>query len=237
MRVLLTRPYHDSARVATALTSRGIGTVIWPMIEVRPTVRMIEVPTGTDAIAFTSANAVRIFAGLVDTCDLAALSVGDRTAIVAKAAGFTDVYSADGNVDDLAKLIGLGGWTQIFHPHGRNVAGDLGDALHAAGVMVHGAEIYETVPTAPPSPDLSAELVSSEIDVVTLWSPRSAELFSAANRLFGKLDLSGAVALAISQNTANPLESSDFKRVDVAEHPSAEGMLASLDALHRAMRQ
>lgn len=237
MRVLLTRPRADSERIAADLARRGIDSVIWPMMEVRALTDAISVPSGTDAIAFTSANAVSLFAEHCGERDLPALCVGNRTAMIAREIGFRSVRSADGDLGDLARLIESGGWSQIFHPRGRHVAGDLGAALHGAGALVEDAEIYMTEPTREPDAALSAELLSEKIHVATVWSARSAQLFCEAYRAFEALDLSGATALAISENAAKPLESAGFRQIAVASVPSAGGMIAALEAQATAMRQ
>ncbi|MEO1495226.1 MAG: uroporphyrinogen-III synthase [Pseudomonadota bacterium] len=237
MRVLLTRPRPDSARIAAELAQRGMDSVIWPMMAVQALVDRIDVPPRTDALAFTSANAVQIFADMSDTRAVPALCVGARTAEMAKAAGFADVHSAEGVLEDLAALIVAGGWRQVFHPHGRHVAGDLAGAVAPSGATVAGAEIYETRAAPPPDQALVDALLSEKIHVVTLWSFRSAALFAQALRDLPALDLTGSVALAISENAAKPLVSGAFARIDVAPRPSARGMIAALDGLAAALRQ
>lgn len=237
MRVLLTRPRADSLRIAERLTAQGMQPLIWPMMEIRPTVDHIDIPEGSDAIAFTSANAVRIFAELHTSRALPVVCVGARTARAAKDAGFTTVQSADGDVRDLGALIASSGWRRVFHPHGLHKAGNLAQAVGGTATTVQEAAIYESVPSPPPDPGVVLELVSKKIDIVTLWSPRSAQLFLTAYQDLDGIDLSGTIALAISSNAAKRLESGDFHRIEVAGHPSAEGMLAALDALRVALRQ
>ena len=101
MRVLVTRPEDDARRLVALLADRGIEVVSAPLLH-------IDLLTGDDldlngvqALLFTSANGVRSFGTRSGERDIPALCVGDATAREARDAGFTDVRSAGGDVDDV----------------------------------------------------------------------------------------------------------------------------------------
>src|SRR5690606_35988892 len=99
MRVLVTRPQPDASRTAAILESLGHEVMVDPLLNLEPMVT--EMPAGPfDALAATSANAMRIAATLsgVDALrDLPLFPVGTHTACAASEAGFMDVRDADGD--------------------------------------------------------------------------------------------------------------------------------------------
>src|SRR5258708_16884060 len=107
MRLLVTRPESDGQRVAAALRTRGHQVLLAPLMSIE-TIEGIDLGTSHSAVLMTSANAARALATYPERRELVALpvfTVGRRTAEAAAVVGFTDVRSADGNADDLARLI------------------------------------------------------------------------------------------------------------------------------------
>src|SRR5665213_3256999 len=106
MRIVVTRPQADSERTATTLRARGHDVLIAPLLQVEL--------VGTDffggwgGIIITSANAPGAIAGHPAREKLTKLplyAVGQRSADAARAAGFSNVTSAGGDVRDLVRLI------------------------------------------------------------------------------------------------------------------------------------
>src|SRR5436305_15154041 len=108
MRLLLTRPEHDAEHTAAVLRAHGHEVLLAPMLRIEP---VVPIDFGTDAFAavvMTSANAARALANHLrrdELQKLPAFVVGRRTAEAARAAGFRDVTSADGNLDELVRVI------------------------------------------------------------------------------------------------------------------------------------
>jgi uroporphyrinogen-III synthase len=102
MRVAITRAMPEAEITAQRVRELGAEPVIAPLLTI--------VPCGYDtntedaqAIIFTSINGVRAFPATREA-RARILAVGDATADAARAAGFLDVRSADGDVDALAAL-------------------------------------------------------------------------------------------------------------------------------------
>lgn len=223
MRVLLTRPAADSARTARELEAAGASCLAWPLTRIVPLPGAVEVPPGTEALLFTSANGVRAFADGSTRRDLPVLAVGNRTAAAAREAGFDAVVSAAGGVRDLARLAKASRWRRFLHPRGRETTGDLAGALSAAGLTVAEAVLYAAQPAGPPPPEVERALTEGGVDLVTIWSPRSAAIFR--DRLdAASWPLSRTDVLGISENAVAPLRSAGFRSVAVAERPDAGGM-------------
>src|SRR5262249_45866543 len=147
MRALITRPREDSERLAEALAKRGIESLIEPLLTVVP---VADAPIALDrvqALLFTSANGARAFATRRPERHLATFAVGDATAVALRAAGFTRVESAGGDVEDLARLVKARldpTKGALLHIAGTAVAGDLAGVLRAAGFAVERAALYLT---------------------------------------------------------------------------------------------
>src|SRR5262249_41242918 len=109
VRILVTRPEPDAERTAQKLRARGCEVVLAPVLRMG---RLDQGDLGAgpwDAVAMTSANAAHALARharRLELVRLPVLTVGRRTAEAARTAGFTDIASADGNEQTLARLIG-----------------------------------------------------------------------------------------------------------------------------------
>jgi len=107
VRLLVTRPDPDGARTAQALRARGHAVVLAPLL--RPeTIAFVLPEQAFSAVVLTSANAARAIAdhpGRAQLTALTAFTVGRRTAEAARALGFRDVRSADGDKGDLVDLL------------------------------------------------------------------------------------------------------------------------------------
>src|SRR6202042_3296229 len=109
-----------------------------------------------------------------------AFAVGDATAAAAREAGFADIASAGGAVEDLAKLViarlkpkdGA-----LIHAAGSVTAGDLSGMLEAAGFAVRRAVLYEAAPSEALSPATRDAIARGEIDAALFFSPRNAATF------------------------------------------------------------
>ena len=237
MKALVTRPRADALALAEALAARGIEAVIEPLLTIRPDPEagaLLDAALGgAQALLFTSANGVRVFAGASARRDLAVFAVGDATARAAKAAGFAQVESAQGAVAELAKLASArlkpeAGY--LLHPAAGQVAGDLAGDLAKAGFRVRRAVIYESLPVAGLSAETAALLRRGGIGAALFFSPRAASSFV---RLAGEAGLTDSLAktaaVALSAEVAAALRGLAWRRIAVAESPTESSLLAALE--------
>lgn len=235
MRILLTRPEADAARTAAALRARGHETIIAPLlaIEIVPDAELGAGPW--TAIAVTSANAVRAIAGHRRRDELRALpvfTVGAHSAQEMSAAGFADVTSADGNADNLAKLIAARAppGARLLYLAGEERSGDLAGALRAQAFMVDTALVYRAV-AAERLPHHAIAALEAGIDAVLHFSRRSAEAYINAARNSGLVDeaVTKPKHICLSERIAAPLSAIGAARIRVAARPDEAAMITLCD--------
>src|SRR5215467_8521162 len=108
MAVLVTRPLPDGETTAADLRARGFEVVAAPMLRFEPFGFSDDSEAPYGGIIVTSANAIRAVESRLAGSSLLKLplfAVGERTAAVARAAGFDNVLSADGDAAALRDLV------------------------------------------------------------------------------------------------------------------------------------
>jgi len=233
MRALITRPQEDAADLAAALTARGIEPLIEPLLQIKPVDGARIDLDGVQALLFTSANGVRAFAVLTPRRDLPAYTVGDGSAAAAKLAGFTQIESAGGDVNALASLVcdrlnpqqGV-----LFHAAGSVTAGDLAGRLEGAGFGVRRVALYEAAPATALSPETRMNLTLGGIDLILLFSPRTATTFATLWRQAGAPSLERVCAICLSAAVAREVGDLSWRDVFIAERPDLPSLLALVDA-------
>jgi uroporphyrinogen-III synthase len=230
-RVWITRAQPGADATAARVRDLGLEPLVEPLLEVRTLPAEPVDLDGVGAIAFTSANAVRAFVPRSAACATPVFVVGAATAAAARAAGFEDVRSADGDVRALGELI-ASRWSasdgEILHPSAAEPAGDLVGALMAAGLSARRLTMYETVERSP-SPSLFDVLPG--IRFVLAHSPRGAR---ALAEVLERSPAPQLTALCLSPAVAAPLAAVGLALVESAQAPQEEALLELLSA--RAQR-
>lgn len=233
MRVLVTRPLEDARETQARLASRGHEAIVAPLLSVRfhdgPAIDL----TGVQAILATSANGVRAVARRTERRDLALFAVGPQTARTAMRAGFSNVKSADGDAEALARAVPA--WVSVasgdlLHASGVEGEGRLAKALSAAGFKLRTEFLYDVAAISELPKPIVDELVGDTLDAVLLFSPRSARvlancvtdagLTSHAARLLG---------VCISEATAAALAPLNIANIRIAQRPNQASLLGCLD--------
>ena len=197
--VWITRARPGAEATAAKVAALGFTPVVDPLLEVAPIAASIDL-AGVAALAFTSVNGVRAFSALSDVRSSPVFAVGDATASAAREAGFAQVASADGDVDDLARLIVAAAPGPILWTGAREPAGDLVATLNEAGVAARAVAVYETVERAPS--DTILALMDRPLTVL-LHSPRAARRL---DEILRRRPAPALRALCLSKAVAAPLE-------------------------------
>ena len=226
--ILLTRPQMQSERFAEMcrqLLGAEQQIILSPLMEIE--ILPISVTWSRYlGLIFTSENGVRAYAQAQVGLDLPAYCVGDRTAKAASEAGLK-AHSAKGSADDLIELIkdaGVSG--PLLHIRGEHMRGDIAGRL---GVPVDEVVAYDQVPK-PLNTTALAALVGQKTVILTLFSPRTAELFfNETVRITAPLQV-----IAISETVkeavlgSNHAQNAENIAIQIALTPDAAAMLQAI---------
>ena len=232
MRVLVTRPQPDALETADMLIVRGHQPIVAPLLSVNfhdgPEIDLV----GVQAILATSTNGVRALSRRLARRDLPVFAVGPKTAHTATDAGFSDVKSADGDAEALAKVVA--NWTspqqgQLLHACGVEADGGLAATLVASGFQVRTEFLYD-VRAVIELPAVARDALSrSEVDGVLLFSPRSALVFAELVTHAGLTNAaSNLIGVCISRAAALNLAALNMHDVRVAKRPNQRSLLDCL---------
>lgn len=222
LKVWITRAEPGASATAERVAALGHAPIVAPLLRIEPVAEPDIDLRGVAALAFTSANGVRAFADREPSRTLKVFAVGAGTAAAAKAAGFRNILSADGDVHALAQRIAarkaeLKG--VVLHPGAAEPAGDLVGELIDAGIEARGVALYDAVPVSPDADFLAA---MAELDVVLVHSPKAAKALAGTLR---KRDAAHLRVLCLSPAVAKPLARAKVREVVRAPFPIEAALL------------
>jgi uroporphyrinogen-III synthase len=227
MHVVMTRPQPGAT--AARWRGRGATVTVAPLLDVaaRAWVPPAALP---DAVAFTSANGVRLAGPDADRYHhLPVFAVGAATATAARDAGWSAVRDGGGTAAalfDVARRTGVG---TLLHLAGV----DRVAAPVPAGLTVTVREVYAASLLDLPA-HVAALLGAGRVDAVLLYSARTAAHFAAAVDGAG-IDR-GGVALAALSPAVAAAAGSGWRAVAVATTPDDAALFAAVTALCDKMR-
>lgn len=224
MRFLVTRPIDASESIARQLRHQKYHAFIDPLMTVECLPKHAFDLSDYQALIFTSSNGVQTFKEKYHTSNITVFTVGNKTAKTAKAIGFNDVISADGDVDKLSetlirKLDPTDG--PLLYLSGMHIAKDLNHLLQQAEFTIDKFEIYQIIPANGLSEETKQRLKEGEIDFIPFYSPQSALIFmELVNKAGLQRTLAPVTALCLSAAVSDVLESSQWKEVLTAQKPT-----------------
>jgi len=229
--LLLTRPEAQSRALAKDIDTIFPDTarcIISPLLEIAPAGALPDL-AAFQALIFTSVNGVQAYVGLSGPIGLRAFCVGARTAKVAGDAGLQAV-SADGGAKDVVALVQSqlapdGG--AVLHIRGEHVAGEIAMSLRGVGFSVEEAVLYQQVAQGL-TETARAALANGEIDVLPLYSPRTAETLLTEISNNPDWPIGQITAICISENVAKAVHTAGFGGVDIAAGPNGAEMLSAI---------
>jgi uroporphyrinogen-III synthase len=221
-RLWITRASPGAEATAARVRTMGFEALVIPVMEVRLLPATIDL-AGVGALAFTSVNGVRAFAAASRERGLRVFAVGTTTAGAARDAGFSDVLSADGDVDALAAVIATGRPTgAVLHAGAAEPAGDLTGDLARLGVEARAVALYETAPAKLPS-DLAQRI--GAMDGVIAHSPRAGRILA---EIFQANPAPHLAVYCLSPEVAATLEGGGAGPVFAAPLPNEDALLSLL---------
>jgi len=224
--VLVTRPEPDASETADLLRQRGWRPVVAPLLIVRP-IALRPVPACA-AVLVTSGNALPALG--TDWYGVPVLAVGNRTAARARAAGFRDVCSADGDATALLALAQarFPPGTALLLPAGVGQGRALASALTAAGFHVYRRTAYRAAAVRA-LPDTARQgLDAGTVDAALFLSALTAQVFARLLPRDMHATLASVDAVVIGSQVATALAHLPWRRLRVSAKPTLERVLALL---------
>lgn len=233
MRLLVTRPEEDAGPLIAVLEAQGHQVLHAPMLTIRYLHDAVIPARDWAGLVFTSANGVRALLGhgiFSSVRHLPVFTVGEASATEARAAGFAEVTSADGDVTALASLIAKHHAPErrpILHVAGSVIAGDLAGDLGQRGFEVHRAVLYGSERVVGLPEPVTAAFKAGTLHGALFFSPRTAIAFREAVLKAGVQDaLATVTGFCLSDAVARALEGLSFDRVLVASRPEQASLLS-----------
>ncbi len=233
MRLIITRPAGDAARMAEELRRLGHEAEIHPLIEIAFLPIRADALDGVSALIVTSRNALRSLGqsdALASALRRSVFCVGEATAAEAQRLGFTDVRTGPGAARDLLPIIRQAPEARagrLLYLTGGHLAFDLEAALAADGLELIRVIAYEARELSPASAAALAAKLRTGVDGVILMSPRTALIFS---RIFteaaGGGERRAITCYCLSEAVAAPLRGIAGLTCRVARAPAEAEVLA-----------
>jgi uroporphyrinogen-III synthase len=235
---LITRPVAGAEALAAAVAAAGFIPILAPLLEIVPHLPVVfPDTTGVQALLFTSATAVRLFAQAVPVRTLPAYTVGDATAAAAALAGFASVISAHGDGATLARLAAARldpAHGRVVHVSGEHLAFDACAALARQGFTTERRVLYASRPVSSLPEEAVRALLAGEVAAVLFFSARTATTFA---KLVAGTPLVPAckacVALGLSQAVCAPVAHLPWTSILSPSTPTTEFLLALLQTQRR----
>lgn len=235
MRLLVTRPEEDTARLRAHLIAQGHEVLVEPLLKIS-----FEPPDDLDlaeaqALIATSANAVRALSrspSLDVAQALPLFAVGPGTTEAAQALGFQNVITGPRDAEALIALIALkadvnGG--PLVYLASNVTATDLAGELRRLGFTVQEPVVYTSRVATHFSDPIVRRFERGQIDGVLLFSPRTARTYARLLDAHGLAGRTGAVRhFCLSEAVARGLDRVNAAQIAVAAAPNLQEMLALL---------
>jgi uroporphyrinogen-III synthase len=233
MRLLVTRPEPDNERTAAALRAQGHDVLLAPLLRIEPVADADLGPGPFAAVLLTSANGARAIAAhprCGELLLLPVLAVGRTSADAARAVGFTNVASADGDARDLMRLAAARFRSTplpLLHLAGEDRSHELDG--HLPDLIIHTVVVYRATKADSFPPGVRTALAEGRIDAVLHFSQRSVESYLAcAGGLAAALQ---PMHYCLSERTAVPLRNAGAERIVVAGRPDEASLLGLISRM------
>lgn len=207
-RVLVLRPEPGASATVEKARGLGLDAVAVPLFQIEPVDWEAPEAGGFDGLLITSANAIRAGGTELERLrGLKVFAVGAATADAAREAGFDVGAVGDAGVDRL--LGSIDGDLRLLH-----LCGEARRGPSEARQDITDIAVYRSEPIA--TPDLTAVPGS----VALIHSPRAGQRFA---ELVKERD---SIALVAISAAAAQAAGEGWKRIDVADQPSDDALLA-----------
>ncbi|QFT95131.1 uroporphyrinogen-III synthase [Roseovarius sp. THAF9] len=220
--ILITRPV-DAAKAFAATVQAELGSgadiCIAPILEIQLLPDLPDLAPFPTLI-FTSAHAVASFARATSARGFTCYTVGRATAEKAMDCGLSPIVGPGTGLDLAKRIVRDAPATPCLHLRGDHVAFDIAKYLNSAGIDTDEATVYRQLSV--PLPDAAlTRIMQADAVIAPVFSPRSAQLLLDALPKGANLHVA-----AISDAAAGVFAPDDAVRIEVAQSPDRQSMLA-----------
>ena len=217
MHILLTRPFEDCSEMILKFQSLGNKVSHLPLLRIDKVNYDETALLGLKGIIFTSANAVKFLDVKKINKKLLCFCVGNATEKKARAVGFQNVISAEGNVENLKELI-LQNFDRkdgkMIYVSGETISVDLDQQLLKEGYNIKRIINYRTVHNENFNNKFVKELKLNMPDIVYVYSQNSALNFIKFIKLYQSESLwMNTNLMCIGEKTSAILNEIKWKKI------------------------
>ena len=217
MHILLTRPIEDCKELIIKFKSLGHNISHLPVIKIESKKYQEENFNEYEGIIFTSSNAIKNLDIKKINKNIYCYCVGLATERTAKLNGFQNIYTADGNVNNLKEII-----LQTFNPNngrllyvsGEIISSNLDKELIFEGYSIKRLINYSVLPVEELDLKFVDILKSSMPEIVFIYSQNSAKNFLNLIKKYQLVDLwMNTNLMCIGEKTSSVLNEIKWKKI------------------------
>ncbi len=217
MHVLFTRPIDDSKDLILKFKSLGHIVSSIPVISVKKKEYSKIDFSSFKGIIFTSSNAIKFLDTKLLDKNIKCFCVGNATELLAKEKGFQNIFSAEGNVNNLKEII-LQNFKssegKLLYISGETITFELDKFLISEGLKVERVINYSSDPIEKFNEILIDDLKNNVPDIVYIYSQNSAISFKNLIKNYNLQNhWMNTNLMCISEKTSSVLNDIKWKKI------------------------
>ena len=217
MHVLFTRPIDDSKDLILKFKSLGHIVSSIPVISIKKKEYSKIDFSSFKGIIFTSSNAIKFLDTKLLDKNIKCFCVGNATELLAKEKGFQNIFSAEGNVNNLKEII-LQNFKssegKLLYISGETITFELDKFLISEGLKVERVINYSSDPIEKFNEVLIDDLKNNVPDIVYIYSQNSAISFKNLIKNYNLQNhWMNTNLMCISEKTSSVLNDIKWKKI------------------------
>ena len=217
MHVLFTRPIDDSKDLILKFKSLGHIVSSIPVISIKKKGHSKIDFSSFKGIIFTSSNAIKFLDTKLLDKNIKCFCVGNATELLAKEKGFQNIFSAEGNVNNLKEII-LQNFKssegKLLYISGETITFELDKFLISEGLKVERVINYSSFPVEKFNEILIDDLKNNVPDIVYIYSQNSAISFKNLIKNYNLQNhWMNTNLMCISEKTSSVLNDIKWKKI------------------------
>ena len=217
MHVLFTRPINDSKDLILKFKSLGHIVSSIPVISIKKKEHPKIDFSSFKGIIFTSSNAIKFLDTKLLDKNIKCFCVGNATELLAKEKGFQNIFSAEGNVNNLKEII-LQNFKssegKLLYISGETITFELDKFLISEGLKVERVINYSSFPVEKFNEILIDDLKNNVPDIVYIYSQNSAISFKNLIKNYNLQNhWMNTNLMCISEKTSSVLNDIKWKKI------------------------